>query len=183
MRQGDILVCQITNPTWAPIFQKIAGRGVRHRRLDEPRRHRGARVRPARRRRHRHRHLAHQGRPAHPRRRRPRRGHDPLVARRMGARRAYRLVRRDRARRPASRSAARAGASASCSAPASPCRRASSCKTGAFERFLAALEREAPVRAAVDRHSTPDDLEAITACSQALRAASKRRELPAEVLR
>ena len=22
---GDILVCQITNPTWAPIFQKIAG--------------------------------------------------------------------------------------------------------------------------------------------------------------
>ena len=25
VRQGDILVCQITNPTWAPIFQKIAG--------------------------------------------------------------------------------------------------------------------------------------------------------------
>jgi pyruvate, water dikinase len=25
LRQGDILVCQITNPTWAPIFQKIAG--------------------------------------------------------------------------------------------------------------------------------------------------------------
>jgi pyruvate,water dikinase len=24
LRQGDILVCQITNPTWAPIFQKIA---------------------------------------------------------------------------------------------------------------------------------------------------------------
>ena len=22
---GDILVCQVTNPTWAPIFQKIAG--------------------------------------------------------------------------------------------------------------------------------------------------------------
>jgi pyruvate,water dikinase len=25
VRDGDILVCQITNPTWAPIFQKIAG--------------------------------------------------------------------------------------------------------------------------------------------------------------
>jgi pyruvate, water dikinase len=25
LQQGDILVCQITNPTWAPIFQKIAG--------------------------------------------------------------------------------------------------------------------------------------------------------------
>jgi pyruvate,water dikinase len=25
LRTGDILVCQITNPTWAPIFQKIAG--------------------------------------------------------------------------------------------------------------------------------------------------------------
>jgi pyruvate,water dikinase len=25
LQSGDILVCQITNPTWAPIFQKIAG--------------------------------------------------------------------------------------------------------------------------------------------------------------
>lgn len=25
LRTGDILVCQVTNPTWAPIFQKIAG--------------------------------------------------------------------------------------------------------------------------------------------------------------
>jgi pyruvate,water dikinase len=25
LKQGDILVCQITNPTWAPIFDKIAG--------------------------------------------------------------------------------------------------------------------------------------------------------------
>ncbi len=25
LQPGDILVCQITNPTWAPIFQKIAG--------------------------------------------------------------------------------------------------------------------------------------------------------------
>ena len=24
LHQGDILVCQVTNPTWAPIFQKIA---------------------------------------------------------------------------------------------------------------------------------------------------------------
>jgi pyruvate, water dikinase len=25
LRHGDILVCQVTNPTWAPIFQKISG--------------------------------------------------------------------------------------------------------------------------------------------------------------
>jgi pyruvate, water dikinase len=25
LQQGDILVCQVTNPTWAPIFQKISG--------------------------------------------------------------------------------------------------------------------------------------------------------------
>jgi phosphohistidine swiveling domain-containing protein len=25
LRQGDILVCRVTNPTWAPIFQKISG--------------------------------------------------------------------------------------------------------------------------------------------------------------
>ena len=25
VRKGDILVCQVTNPTWAPLFQKIAG--------------------------------------------------------------------------------------------------------------------------------------------------------------
>jgi pyruvate,water dikinase len=25
LRQGDILVCQVTNPTWAPVFQKISG--------------------------------------------------------------------------------------------------------------------------------------------------------------
>src|SRR6202166_4203934 len=24
LQQGDILVCRVTNPTWAPIFQKIA---------------------------------------------------------------------------------------------------------------------------------------------------------------
>jgi pyruvate,water dikinase len=24
LKPGDILVCQVTNPTWAPIFQKIA---------------------------------------------------------------------------------------------------------------------------------------------------------------
>jgi pyruvate,water dikinase len=24
LRHGDILICQVTNPTWAPVFQKIA---------------------------------------------------------------------------------------------------------------------------------------------------------------
>jgi pyruvate,water dikinase len=25
LQRGDILVCQVTNPTWAPVFQKISG--------------------------------------------------------------------------------------------------------------------------------------------------------------
>jgi len=53
--------------------------------------------------------------------------------------------------------------------------------TPAFERFLASLEREAPVRAAVAALSG-DDLEAITACSRALRRRVEDSELPAEVL-
>ena len=60
---------------------KIAGRGVRHRRLDEPCRHRGARVRPAGRGRHRHRDAQDQGRPADPRRWRPRHRDDPRSSR------------------------------------------------------------------------------------------------------
>jgi len=53
--------------------------------------------------------------------------------------------------------------------------------TPAFERFLASLEREAPVRAAVAALSC-DDLEAITACSRALRRRMEDSELPGEVL-
>jgi pyruvate,water dikinase len=53
--------------------------------------------------------------------------------------------------------------------------------TPAFERFLASLEREAPVRAAVAALSC-DDLEAITACSRALRRRMENSELPGEVL-
>jgi pyruvate,water dikinase len=53
--------------------------------------------------------------------------------------------------------------------------------TSAFERFLASLEREAPVRAAVAALSC-DDLEAITACSRALRRRMEDSELPGEVL-
>jgi len=53
--------------------------------------------------------------------------------------------------------------------------------TPAFERFLASLEREAPVRAAVAALKC-DDLEAITACSRALRRRMEDSELPAEVL-
>ena len=54
-------------------------------------------------------------------------------------------------------------------------------KTGAFERLLESLEREAPVRAAVAAVS-PGDLEAITACSRALRRRVEEAELPREVL-
>jgi pyruvate,water dikinase len=53
--------------------------------------------------------------------------------------------------------------------------------TPAFEQFLASLERQAPVRAAVAALSC-DDLEAITACSRALRRRMEDSELPDEVL-
>jgi len=53
--------------------------------------------------------------------------------------------------------------------------------TPAFERFLASLERQAPVRAAVAALRC-DDLEAITACSRALRRRMEDTELPGEVL-
>jgi pyruvate,water dikinase len=54
-------------------------------------------------------------------------------------------------------------------------------RTSAFEQFLESLEREAPVRAAVAALS-PDDLEAVTACSRALRRRIEEYELPGEVL-
>lgn len=54
-------------------------------------------------------------------------------------------------------------------------------RTGAFERFLQALEREAPVRAQVEALSA-DDLEGITALSRALRERIEAAPLPAEVL-
>jgi phosphoenolpyruvate synthase/pyruvate phosphate dikinase len=54
-------------------------------------------------------------------------------------------------------------------------------RTAGFERFLAALEREAPVRAAVAALE-PHDLEAITACSRALRRRIEASALPPEVL-
>ncbi len=79
LQKGDILVCQVTNPTWAPIFGKISRRRFRYRRLDEPCGHRRARIRSAGGGGHRQRHLADQGRPAYPRRRRTRyRDHSPL---------------------------------------------------------------------------------------------------------
>jgi pyruvate, water dikinase len=54
-------------------------------------------------------------------------------------------------------------------------------RTGGFEHFLATLEREAPVRATVAALQ-PHDLEAITACSRALRCRIEAGALPAEVL-
>lgn len=54
-------------------------------------------------------------------------------------------------------------------------------RTAGFERFLAALEREAPVRTAVAALE-PHDLEAITACSRALRRRIEASALPPEVL-
>jgi len=53
-------------------------------------------------------------------------------------------------------------------------------RTAAFERFLAALEREAPVREAVAALAD-EELAAITACSAALRRRIEAGELPQEV--
>src|SRR5215475_8227310 len=53
-------------------------------------------------------------------------------------------------------------------------------RTAAFERFLAALEREAPVRAAVTALAD-QELAAITACSAALRRRIEASELPQEL--
>lgn len=54
-------------------------------------------------------------------------------------------------------------------------------RTRAFERFVAALEREAPVRARVESLDC-EDLEAIGECSRALRARVEEASLPADVL-
>ncbi len=53
-------------------------------------------------------------------------------------------------------------------------------KTGAFERFVDALERQSPVRAQVEALE-PDDLATVTACSQALRARLEAAALPDEL--
>ena len=80
---GEILVCRITAPSWAPVFSRIGGRGLRRRRDHGPHRDRLARVRAAGRRRHRLRHAADQDRPAHRgRRRHRRRPHPSRTARR-----------------------------------------------------------------------------------------------------
>ena len=54
-------------------------------------------------------------------------------------------------------------------------------KTGAFERFLGALEREAPVRSRIEQLDA-QDLAAVTACSQEMRARVEGTPLPADVL-
>ena len=53
-------------------------------------------------------------------------------------------------------------------------------RTGAFERFLQALEAQAPMRARVEALD-PDDLAAVTACSAELRARIEKSALPADV--
>ncbi len=53
-------------------------------------------------------------------------------------------------------------------------------KTAAFERFLEALEAAAPLRAEVEALQA-DDLDAVTACSRALRARLEQAPLPPDV--
>ena len=50
-------------------------------------------------------------------------------------------------------------------------------RTAGFERFIEALELQAPIRSLVEALD-PDDLGAVTACSQALRARLEAAELP-----
>lgn len=54
--------------------------------------------------------------------------------------------------------------------------------TRAFEQFIRALERDAPVRAAVGSLG-PDDLDGVSKCSKALRARVERLPLPPAVLK
>ncbi len=54
-------------------------------------------------------------------------------------------------------------------------------RTRAFERFVEALERKAPVRAEVETLPS-EDLDAVTACSRALRARVEDAPLPPDVL-
>lgn len=54
-------------------------------------------------------------------------------------------------------------------------------KTGAFERFIQALERHSPVRARVEALQA-DDLAGVTECCKELRARVEEAPLPAEVL-
>jgi pyruvate,water dikinase len=54
-------------------------------------------------------------------------------------------------------------------------------KTGAFERFVQALERESPLRARV-QSLDPDDLDAVTACCKEMRARVEAATLPDDVL-
>ncbi len=54
-------------------------------------------------------------------------------------------------------------------------------KTGAFEQFIQALERESPLRARVEALD-PDDLAAVTACCKELRARVEGSQLTRDVL-
>ena len=54
-------------------------------------------------------------------------------------------------------------------------------KTGAFERFLASLERGVPVRARIEALSSDDDLEKIALCCAEIRAQVEDAALPGDV--
>lgn len=55
-------------------------------------------------------------------------------------------------------------------------------KTGAFERFIQALERDAPVRSRIEALSGGEDLATVAACCAELRARVEAAALPAELL-
>ena len=124
LREGEILVCPVTAPSWAPVFGEDQGGGLRHRRGHVARGDRRPRVRHARRGRHRGRDQADPHRRQDPRGRRPR--HRPGPGARGGT--WLTLTRsscRWRRHRAPPSPAGRARAWASSSGPESPSRRAS----------------------------------------------------------
>jgi pyruvate,water dikinase len=55
-------------------------------------------------------------------------------------------------------------------------------KTGAFDRFLASLERELPVRARIEALSPEEELEKVATCCAEVRARVEAADLPPDVL-
>ena len=146
VRDGEILVCTITSPAWAPIFPKVDGGRHRHRRRHVARRDRLPRVRPAGRRRHRPRDGGDRDRAAAPRRRLDRR------RRRSSTRRLRELTAPARRSAPRGRGPLRRQErrrSASCSRPGSRCRAASAI----VDRCLPRVRRGGRPRGPIARRS------------------------------
>ena len=176
VRDGEILVCSITSPAWAPIFSKITAAvtdigGVMSHAAIVCREY----ALPGRRR-HGPRDVADQDRPAHPRRRLRRDGDDPRVrAPHASARGAPARRRRDVRRQELD-------ASASCSPRASPCRRASPSRPRRSARSSSEAGLGGTIAAELARVS-PDDVDSVGAASHAIGEAMRSAPVPGRAAR